>query len=662
MWIEGFIKALSGTNVFWLLLGSAWGLLIGVLPALGSNFAVALMLPFTFGMDPAAAIIFLCAIHAACNYGDSITSILLNVPGGPGTVATCWDGYPLAQQGRGGEALGIATLSSFIGGVAVWLLLVLLVGPMIKVAIAFGAPEYFALMTMALGLVSVASKGETMKGIIMVCAGLALSTVGQDNASGTTYRFIYGIPWLESGIPVVVSTLGVFTISQVIVLLEEGGTVAKCVEVKDSILKGFKTTLREPLTLLRSGIVGAFVGVLPALGVSVAGIAAYFIEKKYSKKTSLFGKGAPTGLIAAECGKGSCVVGDLIPTFTLGVPGSVTGAILLAAMVILGVEPGPRFLQSGSLPYTVFAGLLLAQVVYVILGLGVGKGLCRVAYIPVTLLAPILTVLVFMGAYLDRYYMFDMLLALSFGVFAYVLGKLGYPVVCLILGLILGEITEVNFARSLAMSFGSYSIFYTRSIAVAMLAITALFLVSPYCLYIIRRSRRRIPSLLEESLESGTGNRGYKGEVILLLSIALLQVGFLYTARNYKPLVRVFPNVVNIIGLGCVVWRLLIIVTHVFTNRHLGGVETSPSPSFRLFRGYLSWWGSIGTMVGYIVTVYVFGFIIGSAVYTAVVILMTMGYQRWRSAILAGALVGVGVLFLGRIFHVLLPTGLVRIV
>ncbi len=178
MWVEGLINACSFANLFWLILGSFIGLFIGVLPALGANFGVALMLPFTFGMDPAAAIIFLCAIHASCNYGDSVTSILLNIPGGPGTVATCWDGYPMAQQGRGGEALGIATFGSFIGGVCVWILLALSVRPITDIALKFGAPEYFSLMLMALGLISVAAKGETIKGIIMVCFGVALSTIG----------------------------------------------------------------------------------------------------------------------------------------------------------------------------------------------------------------------------------------------------------------------------------------------------------------------------------------------------------------------------------------------------------------------------------------------------------------------------------------------------
>ena len=657
MWIEGFINALSGMNILWLLLGSGIGLVIGVLPALGSNFGVALMLPFTFGMDPAGAIIMLCAIHAACNYGDSITSIFLNIPGGPGTVATCWDGYPMAQQGRGGEALGIATISSFIGGVTVWLIFVLLVGPITKVAFIFGPPEYFALMLTALGLISVAAKGETKKGLMMAFLGLALSTVGQDEVLGLTYRFHFGISWLEGGIPIVASALGIFTFPQVIEMLGEGGTVAKCAEIKDSILRGFSAPFRRPLTLLRAGGVGAFVGILPALGVGLAGIAAYLTEKKYSKEASQFGKGAAGGLVAAEVGKGACVVGDLIPTFTLGVPGSVTGAILLAALIIQGIEPGPKFLLSGSLPYTVFAGLVLAQFTFLISGLLIGKQLCRIASIPNIILAPSLTILVFLGAYADRNYIFDILLSLIFGLFTYALVRVGYPMVCLVLGLILGPIVEVNFHRSLAMSFGSYAIFVTRPIALTMLFISGLFLLGPYLLYLLRRNSRQ-RSFIEEALKGEGEPPGYRGEIILLLPVASIFVIFLYTGRGYAPLARLFPSWICGAGLFFVVWRLVSIIPHMLMDRSKNAAGFSASSSFKLFCGHLSWQWSIATMVCYIFCVYLFGFMLASMLYSSGVYLLTTGIKKIGCAILIGVLVGVGILLLSKLLNIFLPAGM----
>lgn len=656
MWLAGFTHALSGANLLWLLLGTGVGLIVGVLPALGPNFGVALMLPFTFGMDPAAAIIFLCAIQAACSWGDSVASILLNTPGGPGTVATCWEGYPLAQQGKAGKALGIATLSSFIGGAVIWVGLALLARPITEFALAIGGPEYFALGVMALGLVSVASKGETLKGLIMACLGLVLSTVGQDQATGLTYRFSYGITSLEAGIPIVVSTLGVFAISQVMVLLGEGGTVAKTVDIKDSVLSGFIEVVRRPLTLLRATSVGGAIGILPALGTSVAGIASYLVEKKYSKESPHFGKGAPAGLVAAEVGKGACVMGDLIPTFTLGVPGSVTGAILMAALIIQGIDPGPRFLLQGALPYTVFAGLFLAQASFLISGVVLGKWLSRIIYLPNALIAPALTVLAFLGAYAERNYTFDIPLALAFGAFAYALEKLGYPVVCMVLGLILGPLVEANFHRSLAISFGSYSVFLTRPIAAVMLAVTLFWLLWPYLLDFFRGTRRRAA----EPAGAGAAEHGqvevgqgvFLGELLLLVGIALLLSAFLYTARSYEPRVRLFPDVVSSAGLVLVLYRLAGMILR--RPRRWYGFSLKAEA---LFQGRLSWHWSLLTMVAYAFLVYVLGFVVASALYVAGVILLT-GFQKWSRAVLTGIVIALSILLLAKSAHLLLPAGL----
>jgi len=265
----------------------------------------------------------------------------------------------------------------------------------------------------------------------------------------------------------------------VMVLLEEGGTVAKAIEVRDSILSGFPEVIRRPLTLLRAGVVGWFVGILPALGVSVAGILSYFTEKKYSKESSRFGQGAPSGLIAAEVGKGACVVGDLIPTFTLGIPGSVTGAILMGALIIQGIEPGPRFLVMGSMPYTVFAGMVLSQATFLVSGVLLGRLFIRVVYLPNVILAPIIAVLTFLGAFAERNNPFDIFLVLVFGLLGYALDKLKYSAVCMVLGLIMGPLVEANFHRSLGISFGSYSIFFTRPITVTLLGLAFLFWVGP---------------------------------------------------------------------------------------------------------------------------------------------------------------------------------------
>ncbi|MEW6275990.1 MAG: tripartite tricarboxylate transporter permease [Bacillota bacterium] len=655
MWVAGFLAALSGGNILWLFLGTFFGLIIGVLPALGANFGVALMLPFTFGLDTAAALIFLCAIHAACNYGDSIASILLNVPGGPGTVATCWDGYPMAQQGMGGRALGIATLSSFIGGTIAWLSLAGLAIPIGNLAMKIGGPEYFVLGLMALSLVSVASKGETIKGLIMACLGLLLSTIGQDPVTGLTYRFSFGIPWLEAGIPIVVSTLGIFAIAQIITLLEEGKIIAKTIDVHDSIFSGFWEVIRRPLTVLRAGIVGWFVGILPALGVALAGVTSYLVEKNYSPERERFGKGAPGGVVAAEVGKGACVIGDLIPTFTLGIPGSVTGAILMGALIIHGVDPGPRFLLSGKLPYIVFAGLLLGQFAYLIFGPFVCKILAKVIFLPTALLAPVITVLAFLGAFTERNYTFDILIMVAFGIVAYAFGKIGYPVVCMVLGLILGPIIETNFSRSLGIDYGSYAIFLQRPIALTLLIITLLFLTWPY--FKDRLGIFKKVNIIDNEARATQETKVNNGEILTLIFIGVINIIFTYEAVRYQENVRLFPMVIIIASLVLIVPRLLILIKLALKHKYLKK-DFIRSPKEKEQCCVLPWPISMILFLAYAAMVYLTGFAIASTIFV-IATAFCAGYRKWLILLSIGVGVGIFTLVFGNILHILLPQGVI---
>jgi hypothetical protein len=499
----------------------------------------------------------------------------------------------------------------------------------------------------------VASKGETIKGLIMALFGLALSAVGQDEATGLTFRFAYGIPSLEAGIPIVVSTLGIFALSQVIVLLEEGGTVAKAIEVKDSILSGFPEVIKRPLTLLRAGTVGWFIGILPALGVSVAGILSYFTEKKYSKEGSEFGKGAPAGLVAAEVGKGACVVGDLIPTFTLGIPGSVTGAILMGALIIQGIEPGPRFLVMGSMPYTVFAGIVLSQATFLISGVLLGRFFIRVVYLPNAIIAPIIAVLTFLGAFAERNNDFDILLVLIFGILGYAMDRLKYPAVCMVLGLIMGPLVEANFHRSLGISFGSYSIFLTRPITVTLLAITFLFLIGPYTWYLIKNAAGKtspVKSVKEAAPEVAEIERITLGEMILLGVAALIFTVFLITARGYTPDSRMFPDLVSIAGLFFILCRLLAILRRVTIGDLSWFYRTS------LFKGRISWQWSLAMMGGFILSTHVLGFVVGSLAYVILTIFLS-GDRKWARSLVIGASTAVSMYLLAKIVHLQLPLG-----
>ena len=342
LWLEGFTIATQPGNILYLWLGTAIGLFVGVLPALGAMFGLAIMLPFTFGLPPISAILLLVAIHAACYYGDSITSILINTPGGIGSVASCWDGYPMAKQGKSAVALGISTLGSLFGGLIGWLTLVAIAPLLTAFAIRLSAAEMFMLGVMALSLLSIAAKGETIKGLILAGFGLLLSFVGQDPIEGMNYRMHFGIEYLEDGLPLVSVTVGLFALSQAMVIIEEGGAIAELFDLAGSLRQGLMEAIRRPLTAIRGGMVGIWIGILPALGPAAGNIIAYLVEKRASKEPETFGTGNPAGLLAPEVSKSACAVGDMIPTFTLGIPGSASTAILLVALTIHGLEPGPR--------------------------------------------------------------------------------------------------------------------------------------------------------------------------------------------------------------------------------------------------------------------------------------------------------------------------------
>jgi putative tricarboxylic transport membrane protein len=479
MWLEGFVTAFLPLNLLYLVLGTAVGMVIGALPGLGPLFAVSLMLPLTFGMPAATAIIFLTAVHAATAYGDSFASIVINTPGGVGSVASCWDGYPMAQKGQAGVAMGISTLGSFLGGIIGWISLVVLSPVLIWFALKMGPPEYFMVAVLALSLISLAAGEEVLKGLLLGGIGLLLSFVGRDPITAEA-RFTFGSLYLEDGIPLASVVLGVFALSQVLVLAGKTGSISQ-VRGVGKVWDGFRMVLRLPGTILRAGLIGIGMGILPALGLSSANVVAYFVEKRFSKHPETFGTGEPRGLLAPEIAKNACIVGDLIPTFTLGIPGSSVTAIFLAAMVIHGIQPGAAFFTgSGALAYTIFAGILLAQVSFFVMGLLFARQFARVALIPNALLAPLIVVLSLIGSFALRGRFEDVVLTFIFGIVGYLFVVFRYPATCLVLGLVLGNLMEANFQRSLLISGGEYSIFFTRPISLTLFLLTIGLLVGPY--------------------------------------------------------------------------------------------------------------------------------------------------------------------------------------
>ncbi|KKM09812.1 hypothetical protein SY88_16580 [Clostridiales bacterium PH28_bin88] len=495
MWLDGLLVAFQGENILFLLLGTLYGLLIGALPGLGPSFGVASMLPLTYNMEPATAIIFLAAIHASTTYGDSIASILINTPGGAGSVASCWDGYPLARQGKSGLALGISTGGSLAGGIVGWLSLVLISPILVTVALLIGPTEYTMIALLALSLLSVAAQGETIKGLMLGGLGLLLAFIGPDPINGFM-RFTFGLQYFEDTIEIIPVALGLFALSQAIALGTAGsGTIAETFTASDSVWSGVKEAFRRPVTMIRSGIIGILLGVMPALGISTANIVAYLMEKRAAKDPETFGQGNVNGLLAPEVAKNACVVGDLIPTFTLGIPGSATTALFLAALMLHGITPGPEFFQKGVLPYAVFIGILMSQVAFFGGGMLLARYFAHVVRIPNAILVPLIMVLSVLGSYAYRNELLDVVVMIVFGILGYILSRHRYPVACIVLGLVLGQMLEGNFQRALILGDGKYTVFVTEPISLVLLIVTILFLAWPYLAPLFKR----VPSYLAPS-------------------------------------------------------------------------------------------------------------------------------------------------------------------
>jgi putative tricarboxylic transport membrane protein len=407
----------------------------------------------------------------------------------------------MAQKGQAGVAMGISALGSFIGGVLGWISLVAISPLLIMVALKMGPPEYFMIAIMALSLLSLASHGRILQGLFLGAIGLLLSFIGRDPITAEP-RFTFGYLYFEDGLPLAPTVLGLFALSQVLILAEEGGSIAQIRSI-GKVWDGFKIALRLPATIIRSGIVGIFMGLMPALGLSSANIVAYFAEKRASKHPETFGKGEPRGLLAPEIAKNACIVGDLIPTFTLGIPGSSVTAIFLAAMIMHGLQPGVQFFErSGALPYTVFIGILLAQFSFFIMGLLLARQFAKAVLVPNALLIPMIVMLSVVGSYAMRGYIEDVFVTLGFGFIGYLLSRYRWPGACMVLGLVLGDLVEANFHRSLLIGAGSYSIFFTRPFSLTIFLLTALMLVWPTLKRWIFGAKAALPEVEDE--ESAT--------------------------------------------------------------------------------------------------------------------------------------------------------------
>lgn len=483
----GLAAAATPAHLLVIVIGATIGLWIGVLPGLGAPAAMAILIPFTFAMGPLAALLLLASISVAGAIGGSVTSILMNIPGEASSAATAYDGYPMAQQGKARVAMGYSVGASLVGGLAGVALLILLSEPIAQVAVAIGPADTFALGILGVTIVAATSTGNTQKALLMGCLGLGVSFVGQDVVLGVT-RFAFGSVYLEAGIDFVTVTIGLFAITEVIFMMRAGGTIARGGALKGSIWEGLLGTLRHQRALWGSIGVGAVIGIIPGVGATAANFLSYSIAQRTSRRPELFGKGSPEGIIAPEASNNSCIPTSFIPALTLGIPGGASAAILLVAITIHGIRPGPMlFTSDTALIYGFFAGMLIATVVAAVLCILMIPWFALITVIRVEMMVPVLLVLSLAGTYAVSRSITDVFVAIGFGLFGYVARRNGFPLVPLIIGVILGAMIERSFHQALQLSGGSYLTFVTHPLSGTILFACVAMLVLP----VFRRRFRR---------------------------------------------------------------------------------------------------------------------------------------------------------------------------
>ncbi len=463
--MSAFWEALSFVvgpyNFLLLFIGVAGGIIVGALPGLTGSVGIILLLPFLFYVEPTNAIVMLSGMFCGAIYGGSISAILIATPGTPSAAATMLDGYPLAQKGEAGKAIGVATIASTAGGIISVVFLILIAPQLARFALRFGPPEYFALMIFALTIIASVSAASLTKGLLAGFLGLLVGAVGLDPVMGYS-RFTFGIPRLLTGFPMLPVLIGVFAISQLLVQLEN---VGKRVTVPTQRLKNVLPTRTELKGLARviipTSVLGTFLGIIPGTGGAIASFWAYNEAKRFSKHPETFGTGNIHGIAAPEAANNGTTGGALIPLLTLGIPGDVVTAVILGALLVVGIRPGPMlFREQAGMMNALFVSLIFAQ--FLILGIGLlsVRILPKVLKAPSHILFPIILSLCFIGAFSLNNSNYDMFIALVFGVIGYFLKKYGFPPAAVILGVILGPLAEGHLNRTLITTGGDWTVLF----------------------------------------------------------------------------------------------------------------------------------------------------------------------------------------------------------
>ena len=477
--LAGLSVALQPVNLLYCFIGCVIGTAVGVLPGLGPSATIALLLPTTYQLNPVSGMIMLAGICYGSMYGGSTTSILLNIPGEPSSAISCLDGYQMARKGQAGIALGVSAIGSFIAGTFSLIGLAFMAPALARTALRFGPPEYFTLMLMSLTIVTYLAKGSMIKALVMAAIGLFISMIGMDSITGTM-RFTYGIRSLYDGLGIPAVLMGIFGVSEV---FENVGRIIKG-EIYAGKIKGFLGTRqdwkRSAAPIARGTLLGFFMGIFPGVGSIVPTFLSYIIEKKLSKHPERFGTGEIEGVAAPEACNNAAVGGTFIPLMSLGVPSSGMTAMLLAALMIFGLQPGPLLIkESPDFFWGVVASMYMGNVMLMILNLPLIPLYIRILKIPYTYLYSFILLFCLIGAYSLSNSTADIVIMILAGFFGYLLKELKFEAPPLILAFVLGPIMESSLRRSLIMSQGSFGIFFDRPIAVFFLVIAMIALILP---------------------------------------------------------------------------------------------------------------------------------------------------------------------------------------
>ncbi len=487
--LQGFAVAFQPHNLLFIFVGVLVGQIVGALPGVGPAAGMALLLPLTFGLEPVTAIMMLAGIMYGGQYGGTLTSVLINVPGEASGVMTAMDGHAMARQGRAGAALSIAAVGSFIAGVGAVLAVAVLTPPLASIGLRFNAPEYFLLC--ALGVIAVGSLGEVpIRSLLAGVLGLTIALIGVDPLTGTP-RLNFGMPSLYQGIDFIPVAIGVFGIAEVLASLER----SERVEPIRTRLKDMWLTAEDWATcrfsIMRGGLIGLFVGIMPGAGASVASLLSYLTERKLSKNPERFGNGAIDGLAAAESANNSAAHGALIPMLSLGIPGSASSAVLMAALILHGIKPGPMLMtQESALVWGLIASMVIGNMILLVMNLPLAPVFAALLRIPYTYLAPGILVISLVGAYAATLSMATVWMCIAFGILGWAMMKLDIPRAPLVLALVLAPLMETSLRQALLLSLGSPMIFVERPISAVLLVAVLFALIAPIWRTF---SRRRAP-------------------------------------------------------------------------------------------------------------------------------------------------------------------------